>query len=259
MQPEESCSYAKEYITSLEFLRDHKEFSIQESDARNIALQVSHGCTGAARRLIKIVSILIESGAKPVDAITLGVEYAQRTDIETDTYIAIFLKCFLSEDLDLNLGNALKIAKDLSSKFNGDLKEVRRDFNKIIRLCMDINELGMPRPECAFFAAGIAKSGEKFKGGVADIWMRLFNFIRSKQGPQLTTPQAILLSETLLAGGKDCADNFIQAFKYGVSSRGLKMSLREAIEFGKQMTLGPKIEPTSIAKQAKKAHPSRSE
>jgi hypothetical protein len=231
------CTTTKEYITSLEFLRAHQELALPEKDARNLAMRASQGCSGAAQRFIEVASVLHHAGFSGKKAIQTGLKFTQRTDTEAKTFVSVFLKCFLSEFLDLQPSIALRIATDLSVKFAGDIENVQHDFEKLVKFCLDTQDLDLPRLECASLSARLAQRGEKFNGGIADSWIHLFHFLRSDHGPGLTSAQAIPLAEKLLEGGRESAENFIQAYKYAVSSNGLAMEVREAIRFAKTMTL----------------------
>lgn len=129
------------------------------------------------------------------------------------------------------------MARSLSVDFRGDIPSVADDFNRLVEFCVSTDHLGLPRPECGNFAARVAQKGEKLSGGIAAPFISLFSFLTSETGPKLTTGQALLLSERLMSAGKDSADNFIQAFKYGISSRGLGFNTRDALRFAQDMTL----------------------
>jgi len=230
------CTYTREYITTLEYLRSHSVLSIPEPQSRSIAEKVSRGCTGAAQRFIKVASALRGAGVAASDTVRSGLEFSARSDVETETFIAVFLKAYLAEFLDLDLGSSLKLARTLSTEFNGDILAVRDDFEALVHFCVDTKDLNLPRPRCAQFASRLAHSGENYGGGVADPFIRLFAFLRSDSGPRFTTGQALSLAENLIEGGRDSVSNFIQAYKYGISSHGLGTNIPEAIRFAKKLT-----------------------
>ena len=93
-KPEEpiACSSSREYITALEYLRDKKEYSLGEEDARRLAEKISSGCTGAAKRFIRVSSLLVKAELATKDAVETGAEFALKTDVEADTFIDIFLR-----------------------------------------------------------------------------------------------------------------------------------------------------------------------
>jgi hypothetical protein len=241
---EQQCTYTREYITALEFLRSSKEFAIPELEARKTAERVSAGCSGAADRFIRVVQILTRSEMGSKDSIQIGLQFSAKTNAETQTFIHVFSKAFLSEYLDLDLQSAVKMAISLSSEFQGDSLGVRDDFERLLYYCSETKTLDLPKPQCGSFAARIAHLGERFSGGIADSFLRIYEFLISEKGPHLVTGQALALSEQLVTGGRDSADNFIQAYKYGVSSVGLNQSHQDALQFAKQMVKSPLKEPT---------------
>jgi hypothetical protein len=230
------CTYTREYITTLEYLRKQKIFSVSEPEARKTAKKISLGCTGAAQRFIKVSSVLRHAELLPKDAIQIGTEFASLSDIAADSFVAIFLKAYLPEFLDLDVQSSIKMARSLSSEFRGDILAVRDDFEKLIEFCVSSKDLGLPKPQCGGFAVRIAQKGEKFSGGVSNPYIQAFYFLTSEQGPHLTTAQAITLAESLIENGRDAVDNFIQAFKYGISPQGLGFGTQDAIHFAQEMT-----------------------
>ena len=234
---EVECTYSREYITSLEYLRSHKNFEIPENDARILSEKIANGCTGAAQRFIKVASVISQSGMTAKIAVQTGLEFTQKTDKETENFVSIFFKAFLAEYLDLDVQSALQLAHSLSIEFQGDSLAARDDFERLVEFCVSGKELDLPKPQCAAFAVRIANQGVKLNGGVAKPFITIFTFLTSPSGPNLTTQQALRLGEDLVAGGKDSADNFIQAYKYGVYPQGLSLSQAEAITFAQRMTL----------------------
>jgi hypothetical protein len=237
VDPDTECTFSREYITTLEYLRSEKALAVPEADARKTAEKVALGCTGAAQRFIRVASTLGRSGVAANDSLKDALEFSGRSDVETETFLAVFLKAFLQEYLDLDLKASLRMARSLAAEFQGDIPTVREDFEKILKFCVDQKQLDLPRPQCGSFAARIAHLGENFNGGVADSFLRSFEFIRSESGPGLTTAQALQLSEQLVGGGRNAAENFIQAFRYGVSKKGLAEDSRGAIQFATRMAL----------------------
>lgn len=241
---EYQCTFTREYITTLEYLRSAKEFAIPEKEARILAEKVSQGCSGAADRFIRIVQILTRSEMSSKDAIQIGLQFSGKTNSETQTFLHVFSVAYLSEFIDLDLQSAIKMATQLSSEFQADAAGVRDDFDTLLQFCSEAKTLDLPKPQCGAFAARIAHLGERFSGGISDSFLRIYEFLNSEKGPHLGTGPSLALTEQLVAGGRDSADNFIQAYKYGVSPHGLNQSHQEALRFAKQMVRIPPKEPT---------------
>lgn len=232
-----SCSYAREYITALEYFRTHHEYAIPEKESRDLAFKISHGCTGAAQRFIKVNSTLLRSGVAPKDTLETALFFAVNTDVATETFLAIFLKAFLKEFMDLDASTSLKLAFSLFRDFNGDVLAVKMDFENFVDFCTKTEEINQAIPKCARFAARLARKGEKWDGGIFLTFQKLFSFLLTQKGPGLSTWKALDEAERLLEGGHGAAENYIQAFKYAASKEGLDLEIPKAMAFANQMTL----------------------
>lgn len=232
-----SCTTAREYITTLEYLRDRKEFSMPEPDAQKVALEASKGCTGAAQRFIRISLILSQAGLGPRDSIRKGIEFSKRTDQETETFASVFRRAYAEDAMDLDLRASMKMAEDLTQEFEADSVAVRDDFEKLLDFCSSSGRLGLPKPQCGAFAARLAKQGQRWSGGISVPYIQTFDFVTSSSGPHLATSKAIEIADSLVAAGPDSSDNFITAYKYAVSKKGLGLADNAALAFAMQMGL----------------------
>jgi hypothetical protein len=244
-----SCTTAREYVTTLEFLRDRKDVSgtvaVNDTQAREIARTVSDGCTGAAQRFIRVSSVLTKAGLGAKDALRKGVEFAARTDMETETFVTVFRKSFFKEELDLDLLTSLRTAESLTREFEGDTLAVRDDFDRLVSFCAGSKSLNLPTPQCAGFAARVAKLGARWSGGVAAPFVRSYEYLTSESGPHFGSGQALQIAEKLIAGGPDAPDNFITAYKYAVNQKGLGLGDGAAVQFAMEMGLRDTRSPAS--------------
>jgi hypothetical protein len=226
-----SCTTAREYITTLEFLRDRKELALPEADARKVAHEASKGCTGAAQRMIKVSVVLSQAGLGSPDAIKRGLSYAKRTDQEAETFVTIFRRAYSKDAMDLDLRASIKMAEDLSREFEGDTLAVRDDFERLLDFCSGSDQLGLPKPSCGTFAARLAKQGQKWSGGISVPYIQAFEFATSKKGPSLATAKAIEIANQLAVAGPGSTENFIAAYKYAVAPKGLALAENAALKF----------------------------
>lgn len=233
--PPATCTTAREYITTLEYLRDRKEFAVPEPEAQKVALDASKGCTGAAQRFIRISLILSKAGVSGRDAIRKGLEFANRTDEEAETFAQVFRTAYSEDAMDLDLRNSLIMAEDLTREFGANTVAVRKDFEKLLDFCSSSGRLGLPKPQCGAFAARLAKQGEKWNGGISSPYIQAFDFVTSKSGPNLATSKAIEIADTLAAAGPGSTENFITAYKYAVSKKGLGLADGAAVAFAVQI------------------------
>lgn len=229
------CYSTREYVTSLEFLRDQKDFKLSEAQAREVADQVSKGCEGAARRFTRVVRLLTQTGVLTHEAIKVGVRFAMADAEKTEAFAEIFQKGFLQNYLDLDLPSALQLALSLSIDFEGNVHQAREDFAQLVKYCVSTEHLDLPRPLCATLAGKVTRLGQDYESRIAPSFIHLVEYLLSNGGPQLPTDQALHLSEELIQYGPTVVDNFKQAYRYGTSKKGLALDGQGALTFAKQM------------------------
>jgi len=231
----EGCPFSQEFITANEYLRSQKDFGIPEPEARKLATQAAGGCIGAAKRFIRVTSMLTHAGLLPKDAVQSGLQFAARTEAETEAFITVFHRAFHKAYLDLDINSALKMAHSLSTQFEGNVAAARDDFATIVEFCAHEDGLDLPRPACGEMGARIARLGQNFGGGISNHFLNAFDFLRSKKGPALPTGAALKQAEELVGMGLVSVENFIQAFRYAASKSGLQMDNAAAMTFAKEM------------------------
>ncbi len=232
------CKSSREYITTLKYLRAHKEFAIRDSQARKISDEVSNHCTGASSRFVRVTNLLSQAGLGTSSAILIGKRFANSDESKTLAFIEIFRESFLKKFLDLPLANAMEIALKLSVDFEGTGKRARRDFHRLVRFCVSADHLDLPKPKCAKIAAEVTAHGKGFKNDIASPFVRLFEFLTSSsRGPKQPLYDALELSRTIMKNGPQSAENFIIGYRYATSKKGLGVGRVEAVKFGKKMAL----------------------
>src|SRR5690606_11700436 len=108
------CDSTKEYVATLEFLREQKELGLKDTDARKVADKVSLGCKGAFNRFAKVSSMLSRVGIDSGTSVNHGVQFAATTDEKAHAFIEIFQQSYDQDVLDLDPLNCLKISMQLS-------------------------------------------------------------------------------------------------------------------------------------------------
>lgn len=230
------CESTKEYITAIEFLRDKSEMAAPEAEAQKMALEVSKGCTGAANRFIRIAKLLVRSHFTPRNAIESANKFVLKSDIEADAFVEVFLQAFAKENLDMDVVSSAEIAHSLSNEFTGDVKTSSSDFKAISIYCIDNKDtLKFNKFDCGKLAQRIAKKGQNSGQSVAKAFENIYEFLISQKGPRLNIESALKTSEDVLAISAKAVDNYIQGYKYAVSTDGLKLTSPNAIEFAMKM------------------------
>lgn len=233
------CPRAREFITTLEFLRQDTDLKVPEAQGRKLASQVAAGCAGAAQRFIRVAKLLNASGLGGRDAIETALPFSERTDAETDTFIVVFRHAFVEEFLDLDLKASIDLARSLSSSFEGDVLAARDDFEKLIQFCVSPRKLDLPKPLCAGFAADTARIGSTKpwgSGGVAAPFIQVYEFLRSDTaGPALGASAALNLTREIISRGPDSSEGFMAAYRYASAKKGLDLARAEAISFARDL------------------------
>lgn len=237
----QSCLSTREFITTLEYLRDHKDFAINETDARNLATRVSSGCTGASKRFIQVTNVLTKAGLPSKKSIETALKYAASTDELTGAFLVIFKGAYIESLLDLDVSQALNIALELSDSAKGSTKLLEKNFNELVNFCVDKKSLDLPLVECAKMGARVVKSGNEFEFNVTKDFISLFNYLTDSK-INLPTYEAISVTEHVMKFGPEAKKNFIQAYEYAISKNGLDKSIKDAIEFAKSMASNSKKE-----------------
>jgi len=226
-----SCTTTREYVTTLEFIRSRKDIGIPENAARDTALKVAKGCSGAANRFIKVTGVLLQAEASPSDALHAGVTFAEKTDSAAETFLAIFKSAFLADALDLDLRNALKLAQSITAEFDGSMDALNKDFHAILHFCTSTKDLGLPKPQCGDFTAKVLRSGKAWPRGLSTAFLESMTLLRNPKGPNLTTGKALEITQQLLVAGPGSVQNFVDAFRYAGSPKGLDLERGKALEF----------------------------
>ena len=235
-KPVTDCESAQEFKTTMTYLRAAKEMKLAEPVMRTVALGVASGCTGAAGRFIAVTELLKKSGLDSASAIEIGGQAAQRSDGAAEAFSSIFKQAFLKSNLDLDIADALRLARKLSLDYTGSPATAQDDFAGIVHFCQEPRHLNLPKPACAKLAARIAAYGEGAEHSAnAEAFITAFDFLTEDDGPHLTTADAIIIAEALVAVSPFAVDNFQQAFAYAVAPSGLKMERGEAVLFSQQV------------------------
>ena len=229
------CLTTREFITTLEFLRSDENFKMKDTEAQDISFAVSAGCTGSAKRFIRIAKTLSTAGANRKSATEVALPFAKLTDDQTDAFVSAFKLSIAEDSLDLDFQDSAKIALSISKDYSGDLKFARKDFEKIVELCTDTGRFAVARKDCGPFAARIARSGAKWEKGAAEPFLETLEFLISEKGPALSGFQALEWSEKVTTQGPSAKENFKQAYQYAISTGGLKLNRNEAVQFAVKM------------------------
>lgn len=231
------CESTKEYVTTVQFLRDKKDFGLDHNNILRIADEISLGCSGASQRFIKITRLLTQVGIDTKNSLETAKKFAAKDDSFVDAFITIFKQTYNQDELDLDALNALRISTKLSVEFDGTVKHAVSDFNDLANFCKSRKEMDLPLPRCAELATKITRLGQDFDEPIAKPFINLVQFLEeSKKGPEKPKNQVLVIAEKVIKNGPQASENFIQAYRFATSKDGLGFTDKDAIEFGIKMS-----------------------
>lgn len=225
------CLSAREYITTLEYLRSKNEFGLNENQSQELAAEVSKGCTGAARRFIRTVEVFLKYEASSRESIQLALELSQKPDAYTNTFIGVFARSYSRDHLDLDFRTSLQIARNLSVEYSGDPKIALKDYVNLVQFCTSEKHVSYSKPHCGVLASRILKSTEDFNRSIARSFRDTYQFVMKEIIPSGSPMQALELTEKIVSISPEAPKNFKTAYRYGLRDKGLGLDIKKSLEF----------------------------
>lgn len=225
------CKSTHEYIKTLKFLRNTREFTFPEKSSRLIAHQVSKGCTGAAERFAEILILLKKVGLSEKKSLEVALDFAAYPPQVQKNFLEIFTKSFLLEFFDYEFHNAVKTAFELSRDYKGNPANARQDFIELVKFCKSTKELDLPMSFCSEYTVRIAKLSQYYPNGVRTHFLKLFQELREKKELSLDVKTALEVAYVVLKAGPKGPENFFEAYKFGTERDGLNIERKKALEF----------------------------
>lgn len=233
----EYCHSSKEYITTVQYLRDKKEYGLSEKEILDAADEVSKGCINASQRFINTTRVLTKLGVDTRFTIKTALKFASKTDLHSQTFIEIFKYAYNPDKLDLDVYNAIEIALKLSIELDGNLQFAVENYKELVSFCVKNKSLELPLPECAKLASDLSLQAKNFDRPMAKDFKKLTYFLKEdKKGPGLSLKESIDISKKVIANGPTATENFQQAFQFASAKMGLKLSHQDALKFAQKMT-----------------------
>ena len=233
--PRFDCTSAREFVTAHNYLVD-QEFGLTPAQMRFVSHDVAKGCSGSAKRFIRVNQLLVRAKLGSRQALDLARQYARDSDDATEVFLSVFKAAYLEAALDLDLYRSVQLADELADGFRGTSAKSRDDFSRLTMFCLAREGLVMPRPACAAFAVRLTKLGQEHDEPIADHFVDLVDFLRGSDGPQLTTADAKKIAESVVAVSPHAAKNFVAAYRFAASDDGLKFSRNSAVAFAQQVS-----------------------
>lgn len=232
----DNCTSTKEYITTQSYLKDKKEYSLDDKKIAEVATIVSGGCTGAASRFIQTMNFLIDAEVPANQALAYSKTIALEEDVIFNNFVSIFKKIYVEKYFDLTTAKSLKMASELTAKMDREPKVVLEDFNTLSDFCMNEKELDLGYDRCADFVLKTLVNSKNIKTSIGKNSLEFFDFlVRDQQGPKISTLKALEEIEKISSYGNIGYLNYKEAFVFASSEKGMNLKNDEAMKFSYDM------------------------
>lgn len=230
------CLSHREFITTLEYMRNQDHYEMGEKFSQETAHEVSKGCTGAAQRFVRVYELLVKVEAGARSSAQYAIELSKMTDAHVDAFMGVFKNAYEPKKLDLDVFSAMKIAHRLSSDYKGDVKQALSDYESLVEFCLDEKHIGAPAPQCAVLAADIATMGEEHSSPISQSFMKLYSWLRTHDQAGVSVSKAIEIAKNVVKTHPKAVDNFIAAYEYALKDKGLHYSANQSLAFAMDIT-----------------------
>lgn len=244
-----ACDSAKEFVTIHEFIKSKNNLYGNAAEMVKLSSLASQGCSGSAKRFIKVTSTLEKTDLTAKDILQSAQQLAQKSDQVATAFVEIFKRGYATDGFDLDLQSSLQLAKSLSVDFIGDVEMAMQDFTQISDFCLSKKGMDYSKPQCGKMAQRMALYSDKHGLSVAQPFLNSIQYLSSKSGPEIPMGEAIKLAEEIVKNHPSGGQDFKTAYQYAVSKKGLDLKREEAINFAKKMALQTVKENASESKK----------
>ena len=230
--PYKNCLSAREYITTVNFLREKKEFGLSEKEISNVADQVSSGCSKASKNFIKILSVLNKMGIDTRTSLKFSIEIANKGEDHTHAFLKVFKQVYDPEYLDLDVLTSLNLSLKLANSNDPNVKKSLKDFKNLVEFCIENKSMELSSLKCANLATDVTVIGKQFRKPISKTFIELIEFIQNdKEGPKLDRNASYQTAIKVIRNGELSSKNFKEAFIFASSKKGLKLPVADAVKF----------------------------
>lgn len=220
-----SCESTKEFISSLEYLRRQKNFTLPESENFKAALAVSKNCTGASARFQKMLNTLVSTGVDHDHALKFSIQYSQEDNESVEAFLSLYEGLVLEKKFNLPFYQAFETAKFFAESTKGNKAELKKDFIGFLSFCFeDLDGTLLSLDQCRKLSFQYLNLHKYYPQGVFKDFKNLFVFLRDKRETGLPISTALSITHEVLLNGPGAQKNFIDSYQYGLNQLSLKPS-----------------------------------
>jgi hypothetical protein len=229
----ENCKSTEEYVKTLQFLRKQTQYGISDKNAQTLAAEVSKNCTGASNRFLKVLKLLSSVGIDSKTSIDYAQTASKKSKEQTEAFIRVYKDSFKESVYDLDAISALKLASAITFEYEGKIEIAIKDFTKLRDYCMSNKGPNLDMGTCSQLSTYVAKQSEKYQKPMFKPFKELLTYLQKDLG--LTLKDAVDMAKKVIVHGPMATKNFISAYKFASSKKGLKRSAKQAVKFALTM------------------------
>jgi len=232
-----NCLSTREYITTLKYLEEHKEFQMSRENAMLVADEISNTCTGGAERFIRVLNLLLKAEIDTKTSLEAAKKLALAGKESSDAFIEIFKSSFLEKMLDRDAQSSFKMAMSFAQDFKGNLPLASQSFFAVAAYCSEEGKIELTKERCGQMAQKVAKLTGKFDSDLSKPFFKILEFLMSTKQANLPLFQALEKSEKIIEAGPLAVGNFVEAYSFASKKEGLALSITAAISFAEKMAV----------------------
>lgn len=232
-----NCASAEEFSATHDFLKSQELAEVGGQEMRKIASEVSRHCTGASEKFRVVFEVLMKSGVSVQVSTQMGLKYAAREIAEANVFVEAFKHLYLEKFLDVDFKTSTRVAEELAESWHGSEGRVGKDFTEMVKFCLDPKSLNLSQKECFELSLKVAQLSRYFPEGSHEPFQKLYTELRENKKFGLPVRSALEISLQVLAEGPKGPKNFIDAYDYAISDKGLSetpaFALKHALKLSK--------------------------
>ncbi|HEY8272228.1 MAG TPA: hypothetical protein VIG33_15160 [Pseudobdellovibrionaceae bacterium] len=236
--PPKPCESFKEFQRAYESLVSDNDLALGEEKAARLALQVSQGCNGSAQRFSKAYEMMKKTGVALTKAVEVGLDFSGLDDEHLKNFQEVFSKMYLENSFDFDFATAYRVSFQLSRDYEGKAQDVREDFTKLVKFCIQSDQAALPLRQCAELALKIVEHTPKFPGGLYSSFEKFYTFLRTDKRMGFSVLDSLNLVPRVFAYGPKAPENFKEGIEYALSSKKITIdhpnALNLALRLAKQ-------------------------
>ncbi len=229
------CDSTPELIRTYEFLKQQKEVPTTEEQNLRVAEIVSEGCNGAGERFIEVILLLKKAGLSSAGSLRFGLDFSKLPKDVQKNFVEIFQGIYSPETYNQDYKFAVEMALKLSKEFKGSTRTVREDFKNFLDFCLGAKKDQLPMNLCFKVSLEAIQYNIYFESGVFSSFRELYEKLRNDNEYFLSIRDALQISLRVIQFGPRASQNFLTAYQFALSQKGLKMGRPQAFEIALKM------------------------